>query len=54
MYADPGSGLLLVQAVSSMLVGGIVVCRRRIMSFFGKQQEPSVEVAQTEMSSTGD
>ncbi len=42
-YVDPGSGILVVQFVSSILGGGIFILRKRLRQFFhlGKETEPS-------------
>ena len=39
-YADPGTGLLAVQAVGSALVAGGWYLRRKIYSLFHRVQEP--------------
>lgn len=42
-YADPGTGLLAVQAVGSALVATGWYLRRKIYSFFGSDNAPRSE-----------
>ncbi len=44
-YADPGSGLLLLQIVSSTVAGGIFVLRARLRKLFrmGKNKPDEVQ-----------
>ncbi len=42
-YADPGTGLLAVQAVGSALVAGGWYLRKKIYSLFHRNQSPEQE-----------
>ena len=37
-YVDPGSGLLAIQSIGSMLAAAAFFMRRRIMGLFGKKK----------------
>lgn len=42
-YADPGSGLLLIQIVSSTVAGALFILRARLRKLFGLNKEKTGE-----------
>lgn len=50
-YVDPGSGILVLQFVSSILGGGIFFLRKRLRQFFhlGKHTDPSTGKSESEL-----
>ncbi len=43
-YVDPGSGLIALQTIASVVAAYAYVVRRRIRSFFVRKKEPTVPV----------
>jgi len=41
-YVDPGSGLIALQTIASVLAAWAYMVRRRIRAFFTRKKEPAV------------